>query len=59
MFAVLGEFQNRADDLLEVARCFLVTGAEHDRRQVENLDFILFGDPHHVADDLQRQRAGQ
>ena len=54
--AVLGEIQDRLDDLVVAGRHLVVTRAEDHRRPVEDLGLVLFGDAHHVADDLQRKR---
>ena len=56
--AVGGEFQHHRDELVAVVRHFLVAGTEKHGRPMKHLGFVLFGDAHHVADDLQRKRSG-
>ena len=54
--AVLGDLVDHLDNLGELSRGLVVPDPQHHARPVEDLVLVLFGDTHHVADDLQRKR---
>ena len=55
---VVGEFGDHRDDFVGFAGHLVVADTQHHGRPVEDLCLVFFRDAHHVADDLQRQQAG-
>ena len=47
------------EELVEVGGDVGIAEAQNDVGPVEDPLMVVFGDAHHVADDLQRQGAGQ